>query len=166
MTKEEIKIYEPDLGLNGTIPQLVDWANRYTDDYSDQALEKISELARLHGFGDKEVEIPILLRVERLKEGNGTLESAYARLKIDHLLGFKISLSISNYGKDGTELEIYEDQGKVVISLYGIDDEGGWSACNVFTINEFMGGATNWLDVAIGQILSYGKLHDTIGNAS
>lgn len=161
MLKEEIKIYEPDLGLNGTIPQLVDWANRYTDDYSDDALDKISETARYLGFGDKEVEIPVLLRVERLKEGNGTLASAYARLQIEHYLGNKISLSISNYGKDGTELEIYEDQGKVVISLYGIDDEGGWSASNLFTVDKFMKGALNWLDKAIAETLFYGKTYES-----
>lgn len=160
MIKEDIKVYDSELGLNGTIPQLVDWANRYTDNYSDVALEKLSELAKLYGFGDKEVKIPLLLRDERLKEDYNTLESAYARLKIDHFLSSKISLSISNYGKDGTELEIYEDQGKVVISLYGVDDEGRWSSSNLFTVDEFMEGDSNWLDKAVAETLFYDKTYD------
>ncbi len=44
MNMEEIKVYDASLGLDGTIPQLVDWANRYTNDYSDAALIKISDL--------------------------------------------------------------------------------------------------------------------------
>ncbi len=148
--------YEPELRLNGTIPELVDWANRYTSDYTDQALERISELARQSGFEEKYVEIPLLLRNERLFEGNNTLKSAYARLQIDHYLDNRIGLSMSNFGEDGTELEIREEDGKVLISLSGMDEEGAWSAANAYTLDEFMSNAANWLDVAVGETRAYG----------
>ncbi len=154
------KIYEPEFGLEGTIPQLVDWANRYTQDYSDEALERISELAREFGLEDKYVEIPILLRNERLKEDDGTLASAYARLQIDHYLGYKISLNMSNYGEAGTELEIWEENEIVIISLNGCDEEGCWTAAGRYSIEEFMNNACNWLDSAIGSILYYSKEYD------
>lgn len=161
MNMEEVKVYDADLGLDGTIPELVDKANRYTNDYSNAALEKISEYARDFALDSKYVEIPLLLRNERLKEGNGTLESAYARLKIDYYLGYKISLSISNYGKDGTELEIWNEGDILVISLTGIDDKGVWHAAGRYSVkSEFMTGAVNWLDVAIGTVLFYQKEYE------
>ena len=41
----EIKYYDKTLGIDGTLKELVDWCNRYSADYSDEALEKISEYA-------------------------------------------------------------------------------------------------------------------------
>lgn len=158
--KEKIKIYDNTLGLDGTIPQLIDWANRYTDDYSDSALQTISNMAKVHGFGIKESTIPLLLIEERRYENDDTLKSAYARLKIDHLLGSKISLSISNYHQDGTELEIYEDRGSIIISLTGQDNEGIWSATNIFTTDAFCNGDTNWLDQNIAATLFYAKVYE------
>ena len=161
MNMKEVVVYEPNLGLEGTIPELVDWANKHTSDYSDRALERITELAGEYGLDIKYIEIPLLLRNERLKEGNGTLESAYARLKIDNHLGNKISMSISNYGSEGTELEVWSEDDKVIISLTGSDDEGIWHAAGKYDLEtEFMTGACNWLDVEIGKILFYSKEYE------
>ncbi len=158
MDNENIKVYEPDLGLNGTIPQLVDWANRYTSDYTDAALEKISELARVYGFDEKYVNIPLLVKDERAYEESYPMRTAYSRLKIDNYLYGNISLSMSNYGEDGTELEIRSEDDKVLISLEGADEEGVWMAAGAYDIaSEFMTGTPEWLDVAIGQILFYSK---------
>ncbi len=156
----EVLVYEPELGLDGTIPELVKWAERYTNDYSNPALERISELARQYGLDQKYIEIPLLLRNERLKEGNGTLESTYARLQIEHWLGDKISFSMSNFGENGTELEIRQEDDKVLISLIGIDDKGVWSAADAFLIEEFMPGPVNRLDALINQTLNYGKRYE------
>lgn len=162
MDMRNVVIYEPDLGLDGTIPELVNWAERYTNDYSDPALERISELARQYGLDQKYIEIPLLLRNERLKEGNGTLESAYARLQIEHWLGDRISLSMSNYGTTGTELEIREEDEKILISLTGADSEGAWTAANAYHIDEFMPGPVNNLDIMIGNTLAYGKVYEEV----
>ncbi len=156
----EIVIYEPDLGLNGTIPELVNWAERYTSDYSDPALERISELAMLHGLDGKYVEIPLLVRNERRFEGNGTLKSAYARMQIDHYLGGKIGYSESNYGEEGTELEIREENDKILVALNGSDGQGCWTAAGAWSIDEFMGKANSWLDSAVGQVLAYSKQYE------
>ena len=32
-----VMIYEPEHGLEGTIEELIDWAYRYSTDYSDEA---------------------------------------------------------------------------------------------------------------------------------
>ena len=39
---EELHIYNEPLGIDGTISQLIDWAYRYDDDYSDEALDYIA----------------------------------------------------------------------------------------------------------------------------
>lgn len=167
MDMNEVKVYEPGLGLDGTVPELVDKANRYTNDYKDAALERLSELAKSFGLAEKYIRIPLLLLNERKYEDLSTEEagqklySAYARLQIDHLLGDKISLCMSNYGEEGTELEIREEDDKVLVSLMGVDPEGAsWHAANAYSVEEFMSNEEDWLDVAIGQTLAYGFEYD------
>ena len=160
MNGMEVQIYESDLGLNGTIPVLVDLANRYTADYTDAALNRISELAMLYGLDRKYIEIPLLLRDERFYEESEKIRAAHCRLKIDHYLGNRISLSISNFLTDGCELEIFEENDKVIISLNGIDENGAWSAAEAYSVNEFMTGTDFWLDNAIGQIMFYTKQYE------
>ncbi len=150
-------IYEPDLGLDGTIPELVDWANKYTSDYSDAALERISELAKAEKMDDKYVNIPIFLKDERRREyasedGVGT---PYERMKIDWYLFNRISYSASD-GKGG-ETEIWTENDKVVISLAGIDETGLWHAAGSCTIDEFMTGEYDWLDKYMNSIFYYAK---------
>ncbi len=164
MKKEEIKIYEPALGLDGTIPQLVDWANRYTHDYTDEALDRISGLASQLGFEEKYVKVPLLLKDERKRErekesGDG-VGTPYERMKIDEYLLGEISYSESNYGLRGTELEIRQEGGFILIALTGMDDEGPWAAAGRFCMKEFMEGEYGWLDSAIGQVLFYTKTYE------
>ena len=155
-------VYEPELGLEGTIPELVDWANKYTTDYSDPALLRISKLAKQYGLDEKYVKIPILLLNEREFENmDCSINAAYERLRIDHYLGDKISLCMSNFrGEEGTELEIREEDDKVLISLYGIDDEGTWTAAGAFPIDMFMAQESGWLDKTISEVRYYTMQRD------
>ena len=156
INENEKMFYEPNLGIEGTMPELVDWANRFTEGYSDPALERISELASENGFENRYIQIPLLVRNERLYEGDGSMRSAYARLQIDYYLGNKISLCMSNFqGNEGMELEIFQDLDRVTIYLSGDDDEGHWIASNLYQVTEFIGNANNWLDVQIGAILFF-----------
>lgn len=156
----EVFVYEPSLGLEGNITELVDLANRYTNDYSDPALERISELAEMFKLEDKLIKIPLLLKDERKREyeeADGKTVIPYERMKIDYLNSQKISFSYSNYGKPGTELEIWNEDDKVLISICGISETNPWRASGWFSIKEFMEGDYNWLDNVIGQVLYYTK---------
>lgn len=155
----DIKIYEPELGLDGTIPQLVDQANRYTADYSDAALERISELAKLYKMDEKLIRIPLLLRDERKRENDEPDSVPYERMKIDVLLEHGVGYSKSNYREPGTELQIIfeEENDAVIINLIGTDDDGTWEATGKYSIDEFMSGGYWWLDTSIGQVLYYSK---------
>lgn len=47
MDKSDIRIYNADLGLDGTIEELINWSYRYSDDYNDAALDEIARQAEL-----------------------------------------------------------------------------------------------------------------------
>ena len=159
MNAEELRVYEPDLGLDGTIPQLVDWAVRYTGDYSDEALLRISELAKAYGFDREDyINIPLLLVDERKRENSEEDTDPYERMKIDQYIYGSIGYSASD-GKGG-ETEIRSEDDKVLICLSGVDEDGVWSAVNAYPLDEFMGGEYNWLSVAIGETLYYGKRYE------
>ncbi len=159
---EDIKIYEPKLGLSGNITQLVRWANAYTADYSDEALEHISELARQMGADEKCIQIPLLLKAERRRENEAAdgVGTPYERMKIDYYTYGDIGYSESNYTTPGTELEIRSEGNVVLISLTGCDDGGDWSAADRYSVDEFMAGDYGWLDKTIGNILYYNKTYE------
>lgn len=153
-------IYEPELGLEGTIPELISWAQRYTSDYSDRALERISELAKEAGMDEKDIRIPLLLKDERYREDKIPGSLPYERMKIDYLEYGRIGFGRSQYGADKAELEINTEDDKVVISLIGTDNEGSYTAAGAYSTQEFMAGDSKWLETAVGEVLYYSKVYD------
>ena len=155
-------MYRPDLGLCGELSLLIDQANRYTGDFTDDALDALAHEAAKAGAEGACAEVPKLLKLERALEGDGTLASAYARLRIDRYLGDRVSMSMSNFTENGTELEVYEDGGKVVVSLCGANENGAWTAASACDIKEFMDveNEPDWLDRRVGETLYYSKQHE------
>ena len=82
MTNEEIQIYNPDLGVGGTIPELLDWCYRYDSDCSDVALTYIADQASSLSFDPT---VPQLLIKQRHNEKEGRLP--YEQIKLDHVRG-------------------------------------------------------------------------------
>lgn len=163
MDNFETKVYEPDLGLDGTIPELVDLANRYVSDYSDQALVRISELAREFGLDEQYIQIPLLLKAEREREqaASDGVGTPYERMKIDWYLYNEIGYSESNFkGNEGVELVIRSEDDRVLIALAGVDEGKSWSASGTYFVGEFMSGDDKWLDIAIGSVLFYAKQYE------
>lgn len=157
MKKEDVHIYDSSFGLNGTIPQLVDWAYRYSEDYSSDALCKISQFAELYGFAEKFVQIPLLVKAagEREKDHPETLP--YEQMKLDYLVNGMISFSRTMpYG----ECEISLESGKVLLILSGSDENGCFTAANSFSPEEFMSGENEWLERAVGETLYYGRCYN------
>ena len=155
MDIDSIMIYEPDLGLEGTLSELTNWANRYTSDYSDEALARISELNKIYGREEKDIQIPMLLIDERKREYAEDDTMPYERMKIDQFIFGNIGYSESK--GDGTEIEIRSEDGKVLISILGVDDVGTYSAAGAYSMEEFMQGEHDWLEKAVGSILFYSK---------
>lgn len=157
MNYEDVKIYKPELGIDGTIGELLDWAYRYDSDYSDEALDEISAQAKAFGAPEKKVLIPILVKEGRQRESRKDHTLPYESMKLDRLEGGNIGYSSTEeYG----EVEIREEEDKVLISITGSDEEGSFSAANAYPADEFMNGDTNWLESAVGSTLFYGKVYE------
>ena len=151
---EELHIYNEPLKIDGTITQLIDWAYRYDDDYSDEALDFIAAKAKELGVEEEKAMIPILVKIGRNRD---TDTLPYESMKLDKLRGGNIGYSET---KEYGEVEIREEGDKVLVSIIGVDDEGSFSAASAFSIDEFMSGEDNWLEQAIGSILFYGKVYE------
>ena len=154
---EELHIYNEPLGIDGTITQLIDWAYRYDDDYTDEALDYISSQARSLGLPEEKAIIPTLVKLDRQRTARNDDTLPYKSMKLDKLRGGSISYSET---KEYGEVEIREEGDKVLISIIGVDDEGSFSAASAFSTDEFMRGEDNWLEQAIGSILFYGKVYE------
>lgn len=156
MDNNEVRIYNEELGLDGTIAELIDWAYRYDGDYSDEALDEIAKQAKILGLPEEKATIPTLVKLDRQRTArkDGTLP--YEQLKLDRLIYGKISYSSTQeYG----EVEIFEEGDKVLISVSGADEEGIFTAANTYPTDEFMAGDERWLEQAIGSTLFYGKIY-------
>ena len=149
----ENRIYNKELGLDGTLEELIDWAYRYSDDYTDEALDEITAKAREFGLPEEQAVIPTLVKLDRQRteRKNGTLP--YEQMKLDRLRGGLISYSSTEeYG----EVEIRQEGDKVLVSVTKADDKDGSIAAGVCSVEEFMSGEGNFLEVLIGQVMFYG----------
>ena len=153
MTNAEIKIYRPDLGVDGTIPELLDWSYRYDKDYTNEALAYIAEQAKSLGFDPS---VPKLIISQRKNGKPGRIP--YEQLKLDKKVYEKIDFEETmDYG----EVTVREEPGDVVlIAVTGNDDEGNFTAASTVSLNEFMSGEDNYLEQLIGSVLFYSKVYE------
>ena len=153
----EARYYDRELGIDGTIDELIDWSYRYDKDYSNEALEKIADLASSCGVDPQKARIPLLVLKdrERMRRNDGTLP--YEQMILDHLIYGKVSFSETD---DRGEIMISEDRGDVLISIAGEDDNGSFTAGTTIPIGMFMSpdNESNWLESLIGRILNYNRI--------
>ncbi len=157
MDKTEIKIYNQELGLDGTITELIDWCYRYSDDYSDAALDEIAAQANQLGLSNDQIQIPILVKLDRQREqkADGTLP--YEQMKLDRLHGSQIGYtSTEEYG----EVEVRQEGDKVLFAVTGSDDNGFFTAASACSVDEFMNGNEKFLESFIGSVLFYSKVYE------
>lgn len=136
---------------------MIDWCCRYSDDYTDAALDEIAAQAKQLGLLDDQVQIPILVKLGRKREqkADGTLP--YEQMKLDHILGGQIGYSSTEeYG----EVEIRQEGDKILVAVTGSDDSGFFTAASACSIDEFMEGDDNFLETFIGSVLFYNKVYE------
>ena len=157
MEKNEIKIYNEKLGLDGTINELLDWAYRYSDDYSDEALDEIARYAGEWNIPEDKAKIPVLVKESRQREKKDDETLPYESMKLDKIIYGQIGFeSTEPYG----EVEIREEGSKVLVAITGTDDNGCFTAASACSVDEFMNGEENWLESFIGSILFYSKIYE------
>ena len=163
VTPEEIRVYNAALDLDGTMGQLIDWCYRYSETYTDEALEEVARLAKAYNMPDAKQMVPILVLQDRnrTKKQDNTLP--YERMKLDKLVNGKVSFSETMpYG----DVEIFEDREKVLISVAGHDSEGPFIAANAVDLEAFMEGEAGFLEQLLTEALYYGKLREAFGKYS
>ena len=119
MTNEDIQIYNDDLGLDGTISQLIDWSYRYDQDYSDEALLEIARQAKELGLPKEKYRIPELVLKDRIRSKEKPDTLPFEALQLNWLIDGKISFSET---KDYGEVEIWTENDQVIVSVSGVDD--------------------------------------------
>ena len=154
--------YNLSLGINGTIDQLLNWCYRYDRAYSDEALEKISEIAQGADWLSKERKmIPLLVLRARQREekGDGTLP--YEQMKLNYIIDGAICFSeTKDYGK----VEIRTEGENVLISVQWSENGRDYIASEVYRIAEFMGGETQWLEETIHATMYYSTICEEEAN--
>ena len=149
----DIVYYYPELDIDGTADVLIDQSFRYTDDFTDEALDKIEEIAINE---NKECRIPRMMKLARKR----TEGLPYEIMIAEYIRDGRISYSET---KEYGEIEIYNEGNRVLLSVVGQDDEGFFTAANAYNTEEFIGGIDDdpdWLEHAISQTLFYGKNYE------
>ena len=157
MNTGDIRIYNPELEIDGTLNELIDWSYRYDGDYTDEALTEIHKQALALGMPEEKASIPLLVRDGRHREErkDGTLP--YEQMKLDKLIYEKISFSET---KEYGEVEIWEEQDNILISITGTDNIGNFSAAAIIPVTNFMKNDGDWLESIIGCVLAYNKQYE------
>ena len=159
MERRYMYVYEPEIGLDGTIDDLIRWAHQYTSDYSDAALERISALAREYGLPEREYRIPVLEMMDRRREArvDGTLP--YERAVIDILLDGRTYLDEArDYGQVSATVE----GDKVLVVIDGVDGDGAFTAAVTCGTQEFLAGDESFLERLVGEALAYSKVREEV----
>ena len=115
------------------------------------------ELAKERNLPDWKCRIPVLCKQARQREKAEDNTLPYEALKYDLLEDGKMGYSET---KEYGEVEIRSEDDRIIISVIGTDDNGGFAAAGVFSTEEFLSGEGNWLENAIGSILYYSKEYE------
>jgi hypothetical protein len=156
MTNEDIQIYNEDLGLDGTISQLIDWSYRYDSDYTDEALLEISKQAKELGLPKEKYRIPELVLKDRIRSKENPDTLPFEALQLNWLIDGKISFSET---KEYGEVEIWTENDRVLVSITGVDDEGTFTAAATCSLDDFMNGENKFLETFTGSVLYYNKVY-------
>lgn len=138
--------------VEGTSDVLADMAYRYDNDFSDENLTEIMQFSKAMSDEHSEKLMKFLLE-SRQEKRDGRMDQG--QIKID-LLNKSCAEAIQEDDKEITFLPDYRN-GKIVISIFGWDDTGSYTAAGVYTIDEFLSFEPGKLEVKIGEILSYDK---------
>ena len=115
----EAKYYDAELGIDGTADELCSWAERYTDDYSDEALEKIITILQAEGKTAKAKRIEYELESRREVNAN---KFDLGRIKLWALDGM---YELVDHSEETYHLNVYYEQNKILIHVETVDDDPG-----------------------------------------
>lgn len=120
----EATYYEPDLGIDGTASFLADTAERYTDDYSDAALQRIIEICKNEHKDLEAQEVSAVLESRHnIEQG----EMNIGQMKLDLLNGYT---TLVDEDSDNTTLTISDTPTTVTIAITDYDAAEDYTRAN------------------------------------
>lgn len=146
----ELKYYDSDLGIDGTADELASFAERYTDDYSDEALLKIIEILR----GEKKeknamrVEFELESRHER-QLGKRDL----GRLKLWAMDGMYCLIDDEQDGN--IELTLINDTKRINHLIMHVQRDSGETATSCISWDEFRDMTADDFEKRMNEVVFY-----------
>lgn len=149
----ENRYYDATLNIDGTADELASFAERYTDDYSDEALEKIISILRLENKPKKaqrisfELESRIETRTHKFDLGRiklWALDGMYELVDSDH---------------DNYHLDVCCDRGLVYIRVRAYEDDANAarSHCVPMSLTKFLELSADDFEKLINESLFYAQ---------
>lgn len=137
--------------VEGDAAHLADLAYRYDSDFSDENITEIQEFARAMKDEHSDKLIGFLLESRReVKMGKLDL----GQIKRDM---YENTVTEAIQEEDGTRIEIWREDDKVVLSLFGYDEIGSWDASNIYDLQKFLDTKEGGLESLIGETIAHSK---------
>lgn len=145
----DARYYNSQLSIDGTADELASMAERYTDDYSDEALESIIKILRDEGKDDKAQRVAFEL--ESRCEVNAN-KFDLGRIKLWALDGM---YQLVDLDEETYHLEVLSERGQsCVISVTTQDDRANAAT---FSLDEFLGFSSDDFEKAVNATIFYAK---------
>ena len=142
--------------IEGTADHLADLAYRYDYDFSDENIKEIEEFARTVK-DEKSADRMKYLLESRHEKANGRYD--LGQIKIDFMEG-----TVTEPIQDGDiriEVWLEKRDSKVMIVVTGFDENGTWSANNMYLLSCFLELEEGGLNRVVDETIAYAKTYDS-----
>ena len=152
-TAFEATYYEPDLDIEGTATFLADTAERYTDDYSDEALQRIIEICKDE---HKDLEAQKVSAVLESRHNIEHGEMNIGQMKLDLLNGYT---TLVDEDSDNTTLTISAVSTNVTITVTDYDIHEDYTRVNStdITRDKFLSMNAKDLEHLVASLMYYAQ---------
>lgn len=144
----DARYYNSQLSIDGTADELASMAERYTDDYSDEALESIITILRDEGKDDKAQRVAFELESRREVNAN---KFDLGRIKLWALDGM---YQLVDLDEETYHLDVLSERGQIVISVITQDDR---TNAATFSLDEFLEFSSDDFEKAVNATIFYAK---------
>lgn len=144
----DVRYYDSKLSIDGTADELASMAERYTDDYSDEALEKIIDILQNEGKNEKAQRVAFEL--ESRSEVNAH-KFDLGRIKLWALDGM---YQLVDSDEETHHLDVISERGKVIISVNTQDDRLNTA---IFSLEKFLELSSDDFEAAVNSAIFYAQ---------
>lgn len=144
----DARYYNSKLSIDGTADELALMAERYTDDYNDEALESIIKILHNEGKDDKAQRVAFELESRREVNAN---KFDLGRIKLWALDGM---YQLVDLDEETYHLDVLSERGQIVISVTTQDDK---TNAATFSLDKFLGFSSDDFEKAVNATIFYAQ---------